>query len=262
MQTYYSLLARTFEGATSPKCFTDLDGVLARLRGNPARARVTARTRGPLERLDALIPVTAVSGRTPPVVRKLLRLPNIRIEGEHGTAWLEPRTHTLQRDLAVHANIPVLEQFLEDHAAALATGGIRIQEDEGPAVRSLHAGHGRKSGEGWDLLEGLAHDARERGLHATFLRGCLNLRTTDFSKAWAAKRLVEGGVDAALMLGDDLSDIALWHAMRQLLPDRCLAVGVINRHGPERELREAADICIRRRRVPGLLKATVRYFTV
>jgi len=220
---------------------TDVDGTISPIVDIPDEARVTPRNLDLLADLGTKLTLTAVvSGRSAEDVCQRVGLPGLIYVGNHGMEqWLDGEvivspTAAAYRD-NLSAAIPEIKKILGE--------GMRF-EDKG-ATLSVHyrqTSNPEKAAE--ELTPSIQSIAEKHGLHLTQGRMVFEFRPpVEIDKGTAFEELVKSyRLDAAFYLGDDTTDVAVFHAARQLREaEKCLAygLGVESQGTPQAVLREA-----------------------
>ena len=222
--------------------FSDLDGTLAPIAPTPDAAHISPRARELLAQLGAELPLLAfISGRRAASLAGKVGLPGLVYIGNHGLErWEQGKTSILpdvepylQKLQAVKKELQTLEQdgaFVEDKQVTLSFHYRQAARPEEFASRhraqieELVARHGLVLFMGKMVFEVRPPIEMDKGI--------------------AFRRLVqEHALQAALFLGDDISDLNALRMARQLRSDQvCDAwgVGVQSLDAPE-DLATAAD---------------------
>jgi trehalose 6-phosphate phosphatase len=221
--------------------FSDLDGTLAPIAPTPEAAAITPRNRQLLAELAAVLPVVGlISGRRAASLQAKVDLPGLMYVGNHGLEqWIDGRTVPHPQAAKYRG---ALEAVQERIAAGLPAGAVA--EDKGVTL-SIHYRQTKNPAE-FVLTRGveIKHLAEEHGLVLFPGKMVLEVRPpVKVDKGTAFRDLVtESKLDAALFLGDDISDLHAFAAARGLRAEGCEAygVGVRSQEAPA-ELAEAAD---------------------
>ncbi len=231
--------------AARPGVITDVDGTISPIVDDPDAARVTPRSRELLAALAGRLALVAVvSGRAAADVQARVGLPALVYVGNHGLERWQAGRVSLTPEAAAHR--PALETALEQ-LAALDEPGMQV-EDKGPTL-SVHyrrtpdpaAAEARLR----PALEGITAAA---GLRLFQGRMVFELRPPiEVHKGTALRQLIrDHGLDAALYLGDDTTDIDALRMARQLREaGECHAVGLgVQSAGTPPAVLEAADLAV------------------
>jgi trehalose 6-phosphate phosphatase len=220
---------------------SDLDGTLSPIVDAPDQARVTPRNLELLTVLQTQLTLTAViSGRAAEDAYQRLQLPGLVYIGNHGMeSWqvgkviISPAAAAYREKLL--AVTPAIRQLLVE--------GMRC-EDKG-ATLSVHYRQTKDPPKiARELAPALQKIAQDHSLHLTQGRMVFELRPpVGIDKGTAFEELVEAHkLDAAICLGDDTTDVAMFRLARRLRASgRCLAygLGVASQGTPRAVLAEA-----------------------
>ncbi|MHB8868672.1 MAG: trehalose-phosphatase [Thermoleophilia bacterium] len=259
--------------------FFDVDGVLAPIVARPEQARVPASVRRALGDLVGRYRLVAlVSGRALDDAARMVDLDGVVVVGDHGRELRDGRgvTHRI-----VSEERCVLEGVAAELIAdeTLARAGVRVELK--PASIALHV---RGASDEAAALAAAAAAATVAGPELVLHRGraVVDLKLPGVDKGTAVTGLVEEyGLEAALYVGDDRTDVDAMRALRLLgaeegsqpastpdvlptdPPGRCptgrplsplILVGVQSDEMP-RELAAVADYLVPVEAVLGLLEA-------
>jgi trehalose 6-phosphate phosphatase len=227
----------------------DIDGTLAPIVDDPARAAVPEPTRAVLRSLAARYRLVAcVSGRRASAARRMVAVEELTYLGNHGLERLEPGE--IEPSLAPELG----------HRGSAASGfvsrldpvdldgcGLRL-EDKGP-IQAIHW----RTAPDPELAEGRARElaalAAEQGLKPHFGRMVLELRPVDEVHKGTAVRslLADSGVEAALFGGDDTTDLDAFATLEGMAEsgelETAIRVAVASAEGPA-ELQRRADLVV------------------
>lgn len=222
--------------------FSDLDGTLAPIALTPEAAQLTSRNRELLAALAAQLPLVAlISGRRAASLQGRVGLPGITYIGNHGLEmWDEGKVVILPEALAYRASL----QAVHAELLALAPAGARVEDKE--VTLSLHY---RQTADPREFV--LAYGAQ---IAEIVKRHKLSLFTGKMvfevrppigvDKGTAFRDLLqEHNLDAALFLGDDVSDLHAFEMaidLRQAKTADVWGVGVLSPEAPP-DLSDAAD---------------------
>jgi trehalose 6-phosphate phosphatase len=224
----------------------DVDGTLAPIVDDPARASVPRPTREALRALARRFALVAcVSGRRAAEARRLVGLDELAYAGNHGLEVLGPGDHE-----------PVLDPSLGDRGRAardfvatlepeeLGVAGLRV-EDKGP-IQALHWRRAPDPDGAERRAREIAAQAARVGLEPRWGRKVLELRpTVAIDKGTAVRRLLDrDDLRAALFAGDDRTDLDAFHALRELREggslESAVCIGIASDEAPP-ELAAEAD---------------------
>jgi trehalose 6-phosphate phosphatase len=197
-------LARFLGNAGAPRRILlafDYDGVLAPLVKNPSGARMRPRTRALLRRLARLYPVAVVSGRAWRDCARFLGRLDATLVGNHGFELGRP----VPVPAAVVRQVRGWRRRLEK--ALDGIDGIHFEDKR--STLAIHYGVG-SGPETFAAAERAVYEAANQLEGTRIIPGkrVLNVLPRDFpSKGDAVRALVAKlGCDAALVLGDDVTD--------------------------------------------------------
>ncbi len=197
---------------------------------------------------DRLRLVGLISGRSLADLERSVGVPGLAYAGNHGMELHLPGAPPgLAPQVAAH--LPAVTAFAERWPAErLAPPGVWL-ERKGPTL-SFHYRTAPDPAAAARFLESeVAPAARAAGLRVTSGRFILEVRApVDIDKGTATRTLLEGtACRAAAFLGDDMTDLDGWRALRELRDEGALdvavAVAVVDREVPD-AVREAADVRI------------------
>lgn len=225
---------------------SDLDGTLAPIVATPGEARISEACRGSLRALVGKLPLVAiVSGRAVADVRSIVGLEGIVYVGNHGLEWWEGDRTVPVAEVASH--VEAVRQVAQSVRERLSIPGM-VVEDKGPVV-AFHYRRAARPEEARAEIFRAVHEARPKGMVKIGEgRMVVEVRpSVEVDKGWAVKRLVQGaGLSSAVYLGDDLTDVDGFRALRSLGESggfRGLSVAVVGLESPQALLREA-DVCL------------------
>jgi trehalose 6-phosphate phosphatase len=242
--------------------FCDIDGTVSPIAPTPAAAAVPDETRALLTELASRLGLLAfVTGRALEDGRRMVDVPGAAYVGTHGlevqaadgAALTEPQAEPYVaaiRDVAERAardlDCEALGVLLEDKRLVLAVH-YRLAPD--PAA-TRHA-----------ILTQVVEPARARGLAIATGHYAFEIRPPlPFSKGAAVRRLLAPtDCTAAMMCGDDLTDITVFDALR-VWADRdarrvACAVAAVTAETP-RSVTDGADVLVRA--TPGVTEVLAR----
>lgn len=221
--------------------FSDLDGTLAPIAPTPEAAAITPRNRQLLVQLAGMLPaVGLISGRRAASLQAKVSLPGLFYVGNHGLEqWIDgavvphPQAASYRR---------ALQAALARIAARLPQGAVA--EDKGVTL-SIHYRQTADPAE-FVLTRGveIRNIAEENGLVLFPGKMVLEVRPpVEVDKGTAFVELVaELKLEAAVFLGDDVSDLHAFEAARALRNSGVEAYGVgVRSEDAPAELDEAAD---------------------
>ncbi len=227
----------------------DIDGTLAPIVERAAEAHVSEPTRQlviELARKYAL--VACVSGRRASDARAMVSVGTVTYLGAHGAEMLRPGWLEPALDPDVEAWAPQISAFgRELDLADMSRRRVRVEE-KGP-ILAFHWRGAPDEAAARAAIDAIAAKAEEAGLRPHWGRKVLEVRPpVRFDKGSGVARLIEdAGVEAALYVGDDRTDVDAFRALGQLAEAGTIAhairVGVASEEGPS-EVAEAADFLV------------------
>jgi trehalose 6-phosphate phosphatase len=228
----------------------DIDGTLAPIVENAVDARVPETTRQLLIAIARRYRLVAcVSGRQAPDSRAMVSIGTITYLGSHGAELLQPGWTESQLDPTVKGWSERVRQFAGDlNSVELRRSGVRL-EDKGPIV-ALHwrgAADEQLARAKIDEIGALAADA---GLATHRGRKVMEIRPpVRIDKGAGIALLLErtGGIENAVYVGDDVTDLDAFAALTRLAEAGTLSValrvGVRSDDGPA-EIEAEADLTV------------------
>lgn len=201
----------------------DVDGTLAPIVLDPARAAVPRETTEVLTRLASRYPLVAfITGRPALEARRMVGVGDAVYAGNHGLEVLEPG-----------GEAPAVARGLEDRAEAAreviadSQAGELRHEDKGP-IQALHWRGARDPERARLMAVDVAAEAEKRGLVPHWGRQVLELRpTASVDKGSAVEALLaDREIDLALFGGDDRTDLDAFDALERMRADGELRVAV------------------------------------
>jgi len=227
----------------------DIDGTLAPIVQHAADARVPEGTRQLLITIARRYRVVAcVSGRKASEARAMVAIGTISYLGSHGAELL--RAGWTQ---------PVLDPNVEEWARRIGDFGRRADsaelrrlrvriEDKGPIV-AFHWRGAPYEDAARAAVEAIARQAEEAGLKPHWGRKVLEVRPpVRIDKGAGITSFLEGaGVDVAMYVGDDATDLDAFRALTQMAEggglEQAIRVGVSSDEGPT-DITEQADVVV------------------
>lgn len=224
---------------------TDFDGTLSPIVPQPDAAMATPGNLAALRQMVEMLPlVAAVSGRAASDLQARLVLPSVVVVGNHGLErWQDGRT-------VPHPQIAPFRAALlaaRDAIAAQAGDGVQIEDKQ--ATLSIHYRNvADPAATAVRLRPIVERAAQENGLQLFPGRLIFELRPPiAVNKGTAFADLVaEFGLEAAVFLGDDVTDVdAMGVAQSLRQQNRChtVAVGVLSTDTPDGVI-AAADLLV------------------
>lgn len=195
--------------------FSDLDGTLSPIAPTPEAARITPRNRELLAELRKELPwVAIISGRRAGSVRERVGIPGLIYIGNHGLErWIDGRVEVIPE---AQRHIPALRST-KDELQKIEEPGVYV-EDKGPTL-SLHF---RQAADPMAFARNYAARIADIvGKHDLSLftgKMVFEVRPrVAMDKGIAFEQLVrQEKIEAALFLGDDISDLHAFEMARKL----------------------------------------------
>lgn len=222
---------------------TDVDGTISHMASRPEEARVQPDIVALLSRLVGRLDlVAAVSGRSIEQLRPMVGVEGMVYVGNHGLEWWEQGRSTVAPEArpylpAVEATMAWLQERLELPGVLVeekgATGSVhyRLSPDSDAARRAI--------------LQAVSHCPPARDLQVAEGRMVVNLRPpVPADKGSAVEQLVRRrGLRGVLYLGDDVTDLDAFRALRALRRSGECATFLMGVNSPEAPpgLAEGAD---------------------
>jgi trehalose 6-phosphate phosphatase len=212
---------------------SDVDGTLAPIVLDPARAAVPRETTEVLSRLASRYSLVAfITGRPALEARRMVGVDAAVYAGNHGLEVLEPGGEEPATSPALDDRAEAAREVIAAHEA----GELR-HEDKGP-IQALHWRGARDPEGARALAEEIGADAEDRGLVTHWGRQVLELRpTASVDKGSAVTALVaDRGIELAMFGGDDRTDLDAFDALGRMREDGRLSavvrVGVTSEEAP------------------------------
>ncbi len=226
--------------------FLDIDGTLAPIAPTPGDAEVPPSVRGDIAALTEHMTVAVLTGRAVGDARRMVGVEGAVYVGNHGAERWEDGQGVPAPEVAPY--LPALRALAEEAARRFPQRGGFLIEDKGASL-SIHyrlAADPERA-----RAEALAF-AREAGaptsLRASEGKMVVEVRApVDLSKGTALARLAaERGIKSAAAVGDDVTDVAMFEALRALREQGVLegfTAAVLGERTPP-ALTEAADYAL------------------
>ena len=222
------LLAPLRDDPQASAILCDIDGTLAPIVADPSDASVPEETRRTLRALSRGFGMVAcVSGRRAVDARALVGVDELTYAGNHGLELLEPGGGEIAVDPALGDRGHAASDFVRAlDAVALRDAGLRL-EDKGP-IQALHWRSAPDPERAEERALAIAAAAREAGLEPRLGRRVLELRpNVEVDKGTTVRGLVERSrTSMALFAGDDRTDLDAFAALRSMVAEEALRVGV------------------------------------
>jgi trehalose 6-phosphate phosphatase len=227
----------------------DIDGTLAPIVEKADEARVPEATRKLLIAITRRYGMVAcISGRRASEARAMVSIGTISYVGSHGAellraGWTEPVLDPALEDWARR----IQEFARETDTTDLRRHRVRI-EDKGPIV-AFHWRGAPDEESARANVDAIAKRAEEAGLRTHWGRKVLEVRPpVHIDKGAGVTAFLDGAeLNAALYVGDDVTDLDAFHALERLAEEGQIAhvirVGVISDDGPS-AIAEEADVTV------------------
>lgn len=227
----------------------DIDGTLAPIVRHAEDAHVPEPTRTLLIAVARRYAVVAcISGRRSTTARRMVALGSIAYVGNHG-AELLPAGGT---SVEVAPEIAAHERAVREFATAAATTELqrlRVRVEDKQAIAAFHWRGAPDEDAAEAAVRAIAGRAEDAGLATHWGRKVLEVRPpVALDKGRGVRRLLaERELDAALYVGDDVTDLDAFAGLRELVDEgllgAALCVGVRSEETPPR-LEQAADLLV------------------
>jgi len=218
----------------------DLDGTISPLTRTPAEATVRPACRRHLEAIAARAALVAVvSGRTAEEVRRIVGLDDVVCVGLHGFSLSMPPAWS---EAAVATYSVMARSVLEELRRTLTISGI-VFEDKGPLMAFHYRPTADPPAARQAILDAIAAApmGRRFAIHEGKMFVELRPPVPSVNKGAAVRHLAaQHRLHSVVCLGDDVTDIDAFHAVRESADFRGLSVAVASAETPP-EVLEAAD---------------------
>ena len=225
----------------------DIDGTLAPIVDNAADAHVPETTRQLLIAIAHRYGLMAcVSGRRASEARAMVSIGAISYIGSHGAELLRAGWTEAVLDKSLEGWVRRIHEFgREADTADVRKRRVRL-EDKG-AIVAFHWRGARDEESARAAIDAIAQRAEAAGLRTHWGRKVLEVRPPvkiDKGAGIVSFLSQEGeGIDAALYVGDDTTDLDAFRALRELVDtgklQRAVRVGVASEEGPSAVTGEA-----------------------
>jgi trehalose 6-phosphate phosphatase len=206
----------------------DVDGTLAPIVRHADDAHVPEPTRVQLIAVAKRYGVVAcVSGRRATTARQIVSLGSIAYVGAHGAELLAPGGTEVEIDPEVAAHEEAVRSFaaevMDDELHRL-----RVRAEDKGAIVALHWRGAPDEAAALAAARGVAERAQGAGLAVHWGRKVLELRPpVPLDKGRGVRRLLAGaGLNAAMYVGDDETDLDAFDGIRALVTEGELSTGV------------------------------------
>jgi trehalose 6-phosphate phosphatase len=224
----------------------DVDGVLAPIVQHPDDAHMPETTRRPLIEVAKRYGVVAcVSGRRASDARRIVSLGSIAYLGSHGSEVLMPGSIEPEMDRELQAWTRRVQDFAQE-AFGEKLRRLRVRLEDKEAIAALHWRGVPDEDDAEAAVRRVAAQAEEAGFTTHWGRKVLEIRPpVRIDKgAGIVSLLRDMDLDAAVYVGDDVTDIDAFHGLTELIEmgrlGSAVRIGVRSEEGPSK-LAEEAD---------------------
>ncbi len=206
--------------------FSDLDGTLSPIAPTPEGAQITPRNRELLAELEKVLPLVAIiSGRRADNLQQRVGLSGLVYIGNHGLeGWADGKIQVIPEAKPFLRRIQDAKKELEK----IHESGIRV-EDKGPTLSFHYRQVENPISFARNTANRLAEIAEKHKLELFTGKMVFEFRPSiEMDKGIAFQQLVnEYKIEAALFLGDDVSDLSALRMGRKLREEQiCDAWGI------------------------------------
>ena len=206
---------------------TDVDGTLSPIVDQPERSGVDPEVPDLLSRLAArLALVAAVSGRPMDQLTSMLPVDSMVYVGNHGLEWREGGRSTVVKEAQPY--LPAMAETMRCLRERLREPGLLV-EDKGPTGSVHYRLHPNPAEARETILRTIGRCPSARGLRWSDGRMVVNLMPpVQADKGTAVETLVHRwGLRGAIYLGDDVTDVDAFRALRSLRQSgECSTLGI------------------------------------
>ncbi len=227
----------------------DIDGTLAPIVDDPAKASVPAATREVLRELAGRFALVAcVSGRRAAEARRLVGVDELTYAGNHGLELLGPGDRDPVLDPALGGREGAARDFVDGVGLEVLDAAGLVVEDKGP-IQALHWRRAPDPQAAEQRARQIAERAGRAGLEPRWGRKVLELRpTVGVDKGTAVRRLLDrDDLRLALFAGDDRTDLDAFRVLRELQAagslEGAVCIGIASDEAPS-ELSREADVVL------------------
>jgi trehalose 6-phosphate phosphatase len=223
----------------------DIDGTLAPIVRHASDAHVPEVTRLLLIELAKRYGLVAcVSGRSAAVARQMMGIGSMAYVGNHGSELLRPASSEAIVDPAVAEWTGRVRAFA-DRVDTMALEQLRVRREDKGAIVAFHWRGAPDEGAALVAVAALELAALDAGLETHRGRKVLEIRPpVPIDKGRGIRWLLaEDPPAAALYVGDDLTDVDAFDALRSVVGESAVCVGVRSEETPE-ELEATADAMV------------------
>jgi trehalose 6-phosphate phosphatase len=229
----------------------DIDGTLAPIVDNAADAQVPQSTRQLLKAVANRYGLVAcVSGRRASEARAMVGVGTISYLGSHGVELLRAGWTKAILDAGVEDWVRRIREFGRE-ADTADTRKLRVRLEDKGSIVAFHWRGAADQEAARAAVDAIADRAIEVGLRTHWGRKVLEVRPpVRMDKGAGIRNFLEAagqGIDAALYVGDDSTDLDAFRALSELVDEgrlvRGVRVGVASDEGPS-EIPEEADVVV------------------
>jgi trehalose 6-phosphate phosphatase len=229
----------------------DIDGTLAPIVDNAADAHVPESTRHLLIGVARTYGmVGCVSGRRASEARAMVSIGTINYLGSHGVELLRSGWTEAVLDPGVGDWIRRIHEFGREADTADARR-LRVRLEDKGAIVAFHWRGAPHEDAAKAAVDAIAARAEAAGLRTHWGRKVLEVRPPiKIDKGAGIVRLLDeagAGIDTALYVGDDTTDLDAFRALGELVDEgrlaRAVRVGVVSEEGPS-AITEEADLVV------------------
>jgi trehalose 6-phosphate phosphatase len=229
----------------------DIDGTLAPIVDNASDAHVPQSTRQLLTAVANRYGLVAcVSGRRASEARAMVGVGTISYLGSHGVELLRAGWTEAVLDPGVEDWVRRIREFGRD-ADTADTRKLRVRLEDKGSIVAFHWRGARDQEAARAAVDAIAERANEAGLRTHWGRKVLEVRPpVRMDKGAGIRNFLETsgqGIEAALYVGDDSTDLDAFRALGELVDEgrlvRGVRVGVASDEGPS-EITEEADVVV------------------
>jgi trehalose 6-phosphate phosphatase len=229
----------------------DIDGTLAPIVDNASDAHVPQSTRQLLTAVANRYGLVAcVSGRRASEARAMVGVGTISYLGSHGVELLRAGWTEAVLDPGVEDWVRRIRDFGRD-ADTADTRKLRVRLEDKGSIVAFHWRGAPDQEAARAAVDAIAERANEAGLRTHWGRKVLEVRPpVRMDKGAGIRNFLETsgqGIEAALYVGDDSTDLDAFRALGELVDEgrlvRGVRVGVASDEGPS-EITEKADVVV------------------
>lgn len=244
-------LAPIRESPDSGAILLDIDGTLAPIVDNASDAHVPEHTRQLLIAVANRYRVVAcVSGRRASEARAMVGVGSISYLGSHGVELLRAGWTEAVLDPALEDWVRRIREFGRE-ADTADTRKRRVRLEDKGAIVAFHWRGAPDEEAARSAIDAIAERAQAAGLRTHWGRKVLEVRPpVKIDKGAGIRSFLEeagDGVDSALYVGDDTTDLDAFRVLGELVDEgrlvRAFRVGVSSEEGPS-AIAEQADVVV------------------